>query len=87
LPLTARAAAHQRLLFSRRRLRETVRSPVSRSGGSSLAASCQPHAAPAPAQDAFCSHCCLALRQSGPCCGKRAAMAADSHCRKGLAPL
>lgn len=56
----ARAAAHQRLLFSRRRLREKVRPPVYRLGGSSLAASCQPQAAPAPAHVAYA--CLAALR-------------------------
>jgi hypothetical protein len=38
----ALSAAHQRMLFSRSRLRERVRPPVYRLGGSSLAASCQP---------------------------------------------
>ena len=54
------------LLFSRSRLREKVRPPVYRSGGSSLAASCQPHAAPPLAHVAYACLAALRCARAGP---------------------
>ncbi len=54
------------LLFSRRRLCDKVRPPVYRSGGSSLAASCQPHVAPALAHVAYARFAALLCASAGP---------------------
>ena len=75
------------LLFSRRRLREKVRPPVYRLGGCSLAASCQPQAAPALAHIAYACLAALRCASAGPAPARERHWPGTANAGRGSHPL